>query len=260
MIDKKHIMEKYGNYIDRQVLSKVLDKARIYEKTHRPVHTDFLDDSLIDKIRDIFTGENISGFVSDGGYEDAVRKLIVFTDLPPKKIFPVLLKAEHQWVGQLSHRDYLGSITGLGIARDKIGDMVVGEDSGHIITLKEIGEYLYTNLTRIGNIKISLEYRDIGEASDAFSSAGNFITVNATVSSLRADNLICRGFGISRTGASEFFTSKKVFINGELITDKSRKVKEGDRISVRGKGKMVFSREGKRTKKDRIGISLIRYL
>ena len=145
-MDKKSIVQKYSGVLDTEILSKVLDKAVKYEKTYMTGYTDFYDILQINKFKDIFTKENIEDYNFHGGYENAQRKLIIFADELRQEDLPVLLKAEHKSRGKLTHRDYLGSITGLGISREKIGDILVMDDCGYIITVKEIGEYLYSNL------------------------------------------------------------------------------------------------------------------
>ena len=42
----------------------------------------------------------------------------------------------------IRHRDYLGSILGLGINRDKLGDILVSKSSADIIVKPEIMEYI----------------------------------------------------------------------------------------------------------------------
>lgn len=259
-MDKKYIVQKYSAVLDGELLSKILDKAVKYERSFMTTYTDFLDIQQINKLEQIFVKEKITDYVFVGGYEAALRKLIVFTNDPEQEDHLVLLNIDHKSRGKLSHRDYLGSVTGLGISRDKIGDMLVTEGSGYIITVKEIGEYLYSNLFKIGNVNVHIDYMDINEAGEVFSIETAFKEIKTTVSSLRADSIICRGFGISRGRADELFSAGRVFCNREMISDRSRKVSEGDIFSVRGMGKIIFYKEGERTKKDRIFVVIKKYI
>ena len=57
---------------------------------------------------------------------------------------------------RLSHRDYLGSLTGLGIKREMIGDILIHETGADILVLEEMAEFLllhycllYTSSSRL---------------------------------------------------------------------------------------------------------------
>ena len=51
----------------------------------------------------------------------------------------------------------------------------------------------------------------------------------------------------------------QVFVNGKLITSNGYEPKEGDIISVRGKGRFIFEGVSGKTKKGRISVRLLRY-
>ena len=49
-----------------------------------------------------------------------------------------------------THRDFLGSILGTGIVRDKIGDIIVmGEQGAQILTVPELVGHFETSLTQV---------------------------------------------------------------------------------------------------------------
>jgi len=53
---------------------------------------------------------------------------------------------------------------------------------------------------------------------------------------------------------------EKVAVNWETATNPARLVKEGDTISIRGKGRVVVEKVGNTTKKDRIHILLKKFI
>src|SRR5690606_24985720 len=51
--------------------------------------------------------------------------------------------------GELSHRDVLGSLLGLGIKREMVGDILILPERCFAIVAEEIAEYVLLHLTRI---------------------------------------------------------------------------------------------------------------
>jgi RNA-binding protein YlmH len=83
-----------------------------------------------------------------GGYEGAERNLLLFlpdwmeaedaeTQTPIR-----CLRASFREEYKLSHRDFLGSLMGIGIVREKIGDILVGPDSADLMVLESVAEFL----------------------------------------------------------------------------------------------------------------------
>ena len=60
---------------------------------------------------------------------------------------------------------------------------------------------------------------------------------------------------------SDFFIeSGLVFVNGKLITSNGYEPKEGDIISVRGKGRFIYDGVSRQTKKGRLGVRIRKYV
>jgi RNA-binding protein YlmH len=75
---------------------------------------------------------------------------------------------------------------------------------------------------------------------------------------MRLDCIASAGFGISRSKIAEYIKAEKVNINWEKTVSLTREVKQGDTISIRGKGRVVLESVGGLTKKGRISITLRR--
>ena len=71
--------------------------------------------------------------------------------------------------------------------------------------------------------------------------------------------LVNGGFASSREKAKVIIMSGKVFVNGQVITNVSRSLKDGEIISVRGIGKFKFEAAGGQTKKGRTVVTLLKY-
>ena len=84
--------------------------------------------------------------------------------------------------------------------------------------------------------------------------------INATVASMRADSVAAAGFGVSRSRAVSDIEAEKLKLNWQAVKNASQTVKEGDVLSMRGRGRVEVVEVRGKTKKGRIGISLRRYL
>ena len=63
----------------------------------------------------------------------------------------------------MSHRDYLGSILGLGIDRSKTGDILVFDGSALCYVKKEISDYIASNIEKVGRNSVKAKVVDISD-------------------------------------------------------------------------------------------------
>ncbi len=195
----------------------------------------------------------------EGGYEDAERTLMVcvpeFTDVDIDEIIKVI-KVSGRDVAALSHRDYLGSLMGLGITRENIGDIIVNDSGAYIFVKAEISEYITNNLDKIGRHGIKTS---VCACKDVEVPKAKTIEIHGTVSSMRLDAVLSVAAGVSRSRAAELISSSLVSLNFEVCESVSSKIEEGDIISVRGIGRMRLERVGNQTRKGRTSITIARF-
>lgn len=195
-----------------------------------------------------------------GGYEDAERTIAVFLpDYAELAEYDPLALLRITQAGQqtLSHRDYLGSLMGLGIKREMVGDILVRGNGADIVIIKEMGEFLLYNYEKAGRTSLKAEIASIREI---IIPENRFEEKRDTVASLRLDNLIASAFSLSRGRAAEAIQGGMVYINGLQCDKTDRQIKEGDKLVLRGKGKVLLKAVGGVTKKDRISIVLLKYI
>lgn len=195
-----------------------------------------------------------------GGYEDAERTVAVFlpdyAELGDSNPL-ALLRITQDGRRTLSHRDYLGSLTGLGIKREMIGDILVRDNGADIVIIKEMGDFLLYHYEKAGRTALKAELVPIEEI---IVPENRFEEKRDTVASLRLDNLIASAFNLSRGRAAEAIESGLVYVNGLQIEKSDRQIKEGDRLVLRGKGKVLLKAVGGVTKKDRTSIVIHKYI
>ncbi|HML37716.1 MAG TPA: YlmH/Sll1252 family protein [Bacillota bacterium] len=195
-----------------------------------------------------------------GGYEDAERTVAVFlpdyaelADNDPL----ALLRMTPDGRSALTHRDYLGSLMGLGVKREMIGDILVREKGADIVIMKDMGDFLLYHYGKAGRTSLKAEITSI----DQIIVPENRVEEKRdTVASLRLDNLVSSSFSLSRGKAAEAIESGLVFVNGMQSLKTDRQMKEGDKLVLRGKGKVLLKEVGGVTRKDRTYIVLDKYI
>jgi len=198
-------------------------------------------------------------FMLWGGYEDAERKMLgFFPDFlePSPSLFPLCalrLKSKEE----LSHRTVLGSLMGLGIERNLLGDVAMEEAGPVVIVCDSIADYIHMNLTKAGHARVQTE-EVAPEQLSILPKA--FQVIDGTVASLRLDCVLGLLTGVSRSGAEELLKREFVSVNHSVCTRGSVTVAAGDVLSVRKFGRAVVDEILGETKKGRIRISLKKYI
>lgn len=245
---------------DKELIARISDLIKSAERKNHPCFSFFLtpiQQAFIQNNRELRTLLKDVSLTFEGGYENAERKIAV---LCPKCYvqrinFPISVISVEYKGDRLSHRDILGALMGLGIKRDTLGDIIESSDPQSIICENKISEYIINNFTKAGRSNISCKYGEILSPP-----AHNFKEINSTVASLRLDGILSEGFNVSRGKASELIKSGLVYVNWVLATSPSKEIKEGDSISVRGKGKIILDKVLGQSKKGRILIRINKYI
>ncbi len=200
-----------------------------------------------------------------GGHEDAERTVAVFlpdyaqlTEYNPLALLRLTRESGRfsSRDKELTHRDYLGSLMGLGLKREMIGDILVREDGADIVIIKEMGEFLLYHYEKAGRTALRAE---IAPIEDIIVPEGRYEEKRDTVASLRLDNLVSSAFSLSRGKAVVAIESGLVFVNGVQSEKPDRQMKEGDKLVLRGRGKALLKAVGGVTRKDRISVEIHKY-
>lgn len=146
---------------------------------------------------------------------------------------------------------------GLGIKREKIGDLIVKENSCYFPVVKEVSEYIYNNISVIGRSPCVVEFISL----DNFTMPDyTFEDLCIISTSLRLDSFISGLCNISRSKGEELIKARKILINYEQVTKKDKVVKERDIITVRGIGKYKIGDVIGKTNKGRIKIIVKKFV
>ena len=191
----------------------------------------------------------------EGGYENAEKAICIFgseelcgyiesAPITFIKIEPCSMK----FSGELAHRDFLGSIMSLGIRRSTLGDIIVKNNIAFAPCLDNIADYICENLVEIKHTNVRCSKIDfIPDDMIPQPIENEFV-----VASERLDSVISAIYKLSRSESKGLCEHEKVFVGGIPVLNASYTPKDGDIITVRGHGKIVYCGIKLETKKGRL--------
>lgn len=229
-----YLYKKGVTYFMKYLMGKIADRIKEYYEKGEITNSTFLDPSEIIEIMPAL--KNIT-YVLYGGYDDAERRiaLIGTEDVEEASNFLSIIRVSSHSGEKLSHRSILGSVLGLGVKREMMGDILIGNEYSDIIVLKSITEFLENNLKYVGREKVKVQVVSLHELQEIQEETKE---IRTSVSSLRLDSVISNGFGMAREKSTLLVKGEAVKLNHMIVKSPSKPVKEGDLISVRGKRKI----------------------
>lgn len=228
--------------LEKKTAAKLLDGADACLRNWSTYKTGFLtppEVGIMKKILDPLLDIEVRAW---GGHEAAERQRLFFCREGMSGEVDLLSQVEVLEIGgqflfdMADHRDFLGSILGTGIKRSAIGDIVVqGERGAQVLVDPEMSEYLVQSLTSVRSVKVNIRPIPLEELALRPPQRKQVSSVEA---SLRLDSVASAGMGMSRSKMSEAIKSGSVLVNWKEATSGVTEVKEGDIVTVRGKGRM----------------------
>lgn len=158
------------------------------------------------------------------------------------------------------HKDYLGSLTGFGLGREALGDILLPEQqpgTAYVFALKSAAQAISAQLDRIGSFAVTVQDVPAGEVP-VFPEKERRVQT-ATVSSLRLDAVLAAMLHCSRGQAAELIEAGRVEINHVTADSAHAAVYCGDLFSVRGKGRYQLTELPGKSKKERYILSYFQY-
>lgn len=259
MLPREELLKGVEN---RDCAARVIDLAEQAIKTWEIVFSDFLSPPELAEVQRMFGKLTEVHLLAWGGYPQAERQRLAIarSELPldhSQVEISALEIAGNFLFDPASHRDFLGSMLGCGINREKTGDLIVlGERGAQAIVVPEMVEYLETHLEQVRSVPVRTQRIEISELKIKEPKKKELTTVEA---SLRLDAIASAGFGMSRSKMVDLIDGGDVRVNWKEITQASYQLKSGDLVAIRGKGRLELG-EIAVTKKDRYRVQMIRYM
>ncbi|MCL2571738.1 MAG: YlmH/Sll1252 family protein [Defluviitaleaceae bacterium] len=247
-----HMDNPFKETEDRLQFAKALDRFKAAQNRSHATFTDFMNPQRSVVFLQQFTKMKIEAQLY-GGYEDAERKMIGFTSYEPLlddnfPIIPLAISYNGRFSRQLTHRDFLGSVLGLGLDRGKIGDIRIGDSGAVMYVAHEVADFITESLCEVGRTSVTAS-----RSTEVSGIETPGTQKRITVSSMRLDTVISTALHLSRGKAASLIEAEKVFVNW-AIGKKTMQLSTDDIITVRKVGRIKIEQVIGTTKKDRIAL------
>ncbi|KAF5076703.1 YlmH/Sll1252 family protein [Acetobacterium wieringae] len=240
---------------DTFLLSRITDACC---KNFKPRFFDFYDEVFQQKIADTIKHSGVP-YLFFGGHPDAERKMLcIYPDyLSSEDLEWPIFAIEFEKVMPIDHRNVLGELMHLGITRESIGDIDVGDEKVQIIMHQRLQEFMWINFNQIKGREIRTTIKT-SQQIESFEK--NYKRLSVVVASNRIDGIINKIWGFSRQNSLVLIKQGKLRVNYVEIYKNDFRLKSGDILSLRGKGKAKIISMDERTKKGNIRLEVDRYI
>ncbi|MDR2932780.1 MAG: RNA-binding protein [Oscillospiraceae bacterium] len=245
---------------EKLLLRRLGDLADLAAQRNTPRFSFFLSEGQLLLAQAFVEQNHIENAMFYGGYDGAARKACGFFphyDDPEAGHFPITpLTLTFMKEKKLTHRDFLGSLMGLGIKRESVGDILASEGRCILFLLDSIAPFVMQELIKVGNTGV--------KCSQGFDAAHipqpEFTTLSGTVSSLRLDSLVKLATGLSREKSAVLIRGGTVRHNHSETQNISQSFNVDDTLSIRGYGRFIVDAVGAPTRKGRLPVRILKYI
>jgi len=245
-------MNKKNQFITAQI-------ENACEKNYEPHFFEFFDLGQQNALKPVLNRQD-EPFLFYGGVENTERKMLcIYPEYVDQNdlewpIEALFFKNDFE---DVDHRNILGTLMQLGIERKVIGDIFVTDDCIEIIYQKHLRSFLLLNFTKINRHRITPEVLSLNEIRYY---PPKVKTLHIVAASERADGIINKIFGFSRSESITCITQHRLRVNDEVVSKKDFRLHEGDILSLRGKGKARIKEMGGLTKKGHLKLTVDKYI
>ena len=228
--------------MDEELIRRGLDLAYRCEKTASVTSSVFFTPAQAYELNNWAKHGTDCTVLFRGGHPDAERRCAFFlpdwmdADSFDEGEYLCALECVARF-GSPGHRDYLGAVLGLGIAREWLGDILIDGETAWIFCLPSVKQHLLLNLDKVG--RWGVKVREI-PLTDVPRQERKMKELVFSVKSPRLDAVCAGMFGLSRTAAAEAITQGLVTLNYAECLKCDAQVRDGDILSLRGKGKGII--------------------
>lgn len=228
-------MENYFSKLINSVVNDCYSKNKSYV-------TNFLSLAEQEEVKNVVKHYKDLNVIFNGGFTNSeYQKAIIYPNDNIPDCGIVILKIEfNPKYLKLSHRILLGNLMHLGIKRDRVGDIVIGQDFAFVAVSDTIVDFVKETLIEISHqpIKISTTNEEIIVPDDG-------IEKIVFLASNRLDALVSASYNISREDSTKLISQEFVKVNQKVVTKAFQNLNACDIISVAHKGRIkILSFDG----------------
>lgn len=249
---------------DAELLKKrIIDDIQIAEAKFQPKFIGFLSEAEQQLAGGVLQ-TRCCNYHFYGGIDGAERMILGL--FPPgaeidERAFPVsIVKFTYRKQDTVTHRDVLGSLMALGIARAGIGDIVIGQTEAYAAAFSEIAKFIVSEIKKIGRTGVRTEICSAEEAAALKNDRPRYSEIRMTVTSKRIDCIVAAMCRTGRSKAAELIEGGLVSVNSAPVLKVTKLITDGAVISVRGFGKYKICDCNEISKKGRIILTALKYI
>jgi RNA-binding protein YlmH len=215
---------------------------------HETKRTDFLDPRQAHILFSLANRHPDAQVLLNGGSAQAERQRAIiapdYRDLADEDMGIAVLdiSSDDRRISELDHGDYLGALLGLGIKREKIGDLHVSEEGCHALIAEEISSFLVGHMKQAHRVDVTLTLRPLYALREVLSTLEE---QTLSVASMRLDGIASDVFRLSRTKIVAPIKAGRCRVSWKPVEDPSHPLRAGDIVSMKGFGRFkVIDVEG----------------
>lgn len=250
------------NEEERRLMHRIEELCHVAASRDIPRYTGFLSDREQVLAQAACHRAEFSAPRFWGGYEQAERKVLCLE--PPDSWQEEPLGYLRFRAGTSSsapgHRDYLGSILGLGLDRACLGDLLPDPQEPlvfYAVVLADKQSFIATELSSVGRCPVQVTLCD--QLPPHLAEGFDRVLQTATVPSLRSDAVLAAMMHTSRARAAEYIAAGRVEVNHVPLRSAHELAYEEDIFTVRGVGRYRLAEVRGKSRKDRIFLSFFQY-
>lgn len=250
---------KTNNSVDREWLSRCEDFVQSVLKYKKAKFSHFISPHELAVFGTHYRLPADVSCMTYGGVDDAERVVLGFFpdfDTPDTSDFPITPVMIDN-VSGCSHRDVLGSVLGLGIKREMIGDIYFNGDCAVVMCETSAKDYILYNLKTVGRKKVEPKECPHNITCQL---KHEFREFDVIVASLRLDAIVSAVAGMGRSESSKHILQDNVNVNFAVENNPDKKLNPGDVVSIRHHGRFVVEDIVGKTKKDRTVLKIKKYI
>ena len=241
---------------EKMFYRQICDRIEAVRRSGAPRFTMFCNEREQELAGAALSSAGCVSYFWDGGYEGAQRRMLCIYESGPRPMPFVRLAIEPgPQASSLTHRDYLGALMGLKIARECIGDILCSAQGAQLVAASAAAKLILDELTEVGRCRVTV--RAIDALTVPERKEGTERTV--TLASLRLDSLLAAMLRVSRSEAVRKIVGGSVEINHMHKCDPDEPVYRGDVFSVRGHGRFELTEIGDKSRKGRIFVTFTEF-
>ncbi|WP_028544988.1 RNA-binding protein [Paenibacillus taiwanensis] len=244
---------------ERVFVDRALEWIKRAAEHHEVRLTDFLDPRQVFILQTLVNRHPDVQVRVDGGYAGAERQRAciapdyVYLDAEPMNIEVLDIESpDRKWL-ELEHGDFMGAMLGLGIKRDKIGDIHVADDGCHVLVTDDISSFLDTHLQQVHRVPVTTVILPLAKLRPV---AVTLKPMQLSVASMRLDGIASDVYRLSRTKIVIPIKAGRCKVNWRVEEDPSTQLRSGDVVSLKGFGRFKVLEEEGITKKGRVRVTV----